>query len=89
MRGLIYHNKNRTEIQYVQGVRTVNSIKEIKWGSDPQGDLQLTRARQGISITRLTGGGLFFAPLRTQELLMGFTKFKRRSIDLGNLSRET
>ena len=28
------------------------------------------------------GGGLFFAPLRTQELLVGITKFKQRSIDL-------
>ena len=37
------------------------------------------------------GGGLFFAPppLITQELLVGFTKFKRRSIDPENLSKET
>ena len=50
----------------------------------------LTRALRGISITRLTGG-LFFAPppLRTQELQVGFTKFKQRSIDLENLSRKT
>ena len=34
-------------------------------------------------------GGAIFAPLRTQELLVGFTKLKRCSIDLENLSRET
>ena len=43
----------------------------------------------GSSTTQMTRGGAIFAPPRSPELLVGFTKFKRRSIDLENLSRET
>ena len=50
----------------------------------------LTRALQGYFYnTTDSGGGYFAPPLRTQEVLVGFTQFKRRSIDLENLSRET
>ena len=43
----------------------------------------------GIFITRLTGVGLFFASPQNSGSLVRFTKFKRRSVDLQILSRET
>ena len=48
----------------------------------------LTRALQGYfyNTTDVVG---YPPPLGTQELMIGFTKFKRLSIDLGNLSTKT
>ena len=50
----------------------------------------LTRQAVGLSATfRAVGGGHLFAPPVSPKLLDGSVKFKRRSIALSNLSKET
>ena len=80
----------KIETEYISEIcLELSEVFIPKWTPFKSKICKLTRAWQGYFYNTADREGVFFTPLGTQELLVGFTKFKERSIDLENLPWET